>query len=474
MKKVLIIADDLTGATNSASLLINGLNGIPVFIDITDLSKEDLDSLKENEAVIFNTNTRTEKKEYAHNILMKLSDIIKVFDKRIIIKKIDTAYRGNVASELDTIMKSTDRKYSFIINSIPFMNRITVGGFQIINGRFLEDSDFAIDPYEKINSSFIPDILGQSLQVQPGLIRLEEIRRGEKKIKKLIKSYINRNTNIIIFDSVSDEDIDRAVNAATDLLGESALTDTVWTGSLGLIESISRNLVPDEDYRFLKGITNKDKANNQPGSLIERPEKPKKILGISASIHKNSYNQILNAQEAGLVKIIMINIKEFLDQSDNGIDTILLTDDYHISEFIDSLKCKHILQKYITKIGSMLENKNVFLMPEVDESLKRKRVEKLVLKILVKITKELFFHQEKSAKIKRLILVGGETSFYILKGFNTRTVYISGKIENGIDYGLIQDGDIKGRELLIKGGSVGDKESVIKMVCHNKPVVEVN
>ncbi|MBU4450064.1 MAG: hypothetical protein KKE35_02090 [Actinobacteria bacterium] len=50
---------------------------------------------------------------------------------------------------------------------------------------------------------------------------------------------------------------------------------------------------------------------------------------------------------------------------------------------------------------------------------------------------------------------------------NTSTVRIMGKIENGIDYGLIMDGCMKDKELVIKGGSIGDENAVVKMICHN-------
>jgi len=50
---------------------------------------------------------------------------------------------------------------------------------------------------------------------------------------------------------------------------------------------------------------------------------------------------------------------------------------------------------------------------------------------------------------------------------NTSTVRIMGKIENGIDYGLIMDGCMKDKELVIKGGSIGDESAVVKMLYHN-------
>ena len=69
--------------------------------------------------------------------------------------------------------------------------------------------------------------------------------------------------------------------------------------------------------------------------------------------------------------------------------------------------------------------------------------------------------------IKKLILIGGETSFHILKTLGVKKIIIKGQIEAGIDYGIIGDGYMKEMEIIIKGGSVGDDDAVLKMINHN-------
>ena len=98
----------------------------------------------------------------------------------------------------------------------------------------------------------------------------------------------------------------------------------------------------------------------------------------------------------------------------------------------------------------------------------------MILQILTKIIKELFLHPDMTVNIERLILIGGETSFHILKALHTRTVSIFGKIENGIDYGFVRDGIIKGKEFLIKGGSVGNEQAITRMICHSFSLAAVD
>ncbi|MCL4415995.1 MAG: four-carbon acid sugar kinase family protein [Actinobacteria bacterium] len=472
MKELLIISDDLTGATNSAAFFAEEFTEIPVFIDSTYLAKNDIDFLKKNKVVVFNTNTRTAMKDQASKTVKQLSDLAAGFGDRIIIKKIDTAFRGNVAVELETIMKSTNRKMCFIINSIPAMKRITLGGFQIIDGKILENSDFSSDPYEKIKSSFIPDILGEIFSKKTGLVMLEEVKKGAKFISAKVRKYMDRKKNIIIFDSASDNDIDAIVDAVLKLLPQDSIKSTVWAGSLGLIESIKKIIIfpcPKRD------IENKDNTlcKTRSSTVFSNKTCTKKTLGISASIYEKTDSQIRNAEKLNLIRIIKINIENFFAWRLDNISDEYLLNYANNPEVFGSRQFQDALDANVKSIISGLKKGSIFIVPEVSENLRKKKIEKIILKILSSIIIESFMRVNKNNNFKtaldidRLVLIGGETSFHILKALNTKTVKIKGKIESGIDYGLISDGLIKTKELLIKGGSVGDENSVIRMICHN-------
>jgi len=473
MEKILVIADDLTGATNSASLLLDGSSGIKVFIESASLGHEDLYSLKDNSVIVLNTNTRTENKKSACKAIISLSQIIKEFSPGIIIKKIDTAYRGNVAAETDALMKSSGRKYAFIINSIPSMNRITVGGFQIIDGRFPIESDFSFELHEKAQSSFVPDILGKDLELKPALLRLEEIRRGQANLERIIKSHIENNIKTMVFDSVTDEDIYISIKAVNGIISEMAINDAVWVGSLGLIEAIKRNCMRDINGCFANKKNLQIKEKNNKGNSTRSSVKVKKILGVSASMHSISHRQLLRARNEGVAALEVIDFEELTGIGTRDIGRIALQGKDQVNAAAFDIAGSKVLGKYISRINQMLEKTDVFITLKISETLKREPVEKLILGAVVEIVRSLLPDKSKAEKISRLILTGGETSFHILKGFNTRSICILDKIENGIDYGLIQDGLLEGKELLIKGGSVGDDESVIKMINYNYPLARL-
>ena len=462
MNEVLIISDDLTGACNSASYFIKNSCGIKVLLECTNITEETLNSLRNDEVVVLNTNTRTEEKKQVYLKIKKLSRLIPFLGKKLLIKKIDTAYRGNVAIELDAIIEVLDLKLCFIINSIPSMGRITVGGFQIINGKVLENTEFTDDPYDKIKTSFIPDILGKSLKRKIGLVSLQDIKKGLNYIQKKIKINVSKGNEILVFDSVTNSDIESIIFSAQKLYKSNIWEKILWVGSLALIEIFSNYLFKNS------GITCDEKLNfskNHQTSQLKSRLDTKKVLGISASIYEKTKQQIKKAEKLGFIKIMEIDISKFIkevyfNKTYDNLNNQIIEINY------DNIDFQNNLDNVIETIEFEFKEKNIFLIPKVKMKLKTKKIEKIILRILSIILEKLSHKIEIINEIERLILIGGETSFYILKALNTKTIQIKGKIEDGIDYGVILDGVLIGKEIVIKGGSVGNKDAVVKMILY--------
>jgi len=413
MDKIIVISDDLTGACNAASFFAGDTEGVNVFIDSNNIKKEIIELEK---ICIFSTNTRTVNKDRALRKVYSLGRDLNEFDNKLIIKKIDTAYRGNVALELDAVMDSMNMDLGFIVNSIPFMNRITIGGFQLVNGKIIEDDEFYVDPVNKVRESFVPEILSRDCRRKVGVINLHSIRRGKKEINKRVKDNIERNNKIIVFDSAAEKDIENIVNA---LVGK--YKDALWVGSLGLIVSLSK-----ENGYFT------DKT-------LRRPIKTgKRVIGFSASTYKATSQQLENAKKKGYIKIIEVSVN---------------------SNNISNLDNK--FNKIIEKIKREIIEDNLFIIPKVKSSLIAKNLGRKIIEVLGTLAKEIF---KEEIDIDRLILIGGETSFSIMNKLGTKTIQIKARIEDAVDYGIFMDGGLSGKELAIKGGSVGSVDAIINMI----------
>lgn len=151
--KLLILADDLTGALDSGvQLVAKGLN-VLVYTHPCDIEEDQADVL------VINTETRHVSSKQAYDIIYKLSKEAKEKGFTNFYKKTDSGLRGNIGSELEAILKGTMANHLNFIPAYPKMNRITKDGLHYVNGKLLSESIFACDPTNPIHTSSVKDII---------------------------------------------------------------------------------------------------------------------------------------------------------------------------------------------------------------------------------------------------------------------------------------------------------------------------
>ena len=71
-----------------------------------------------------------------------------------------------------------------------------------------------------------------------------------------------------------------------------------------------------------------------------------------------------------------------------------------------------------------------------------------------------------NTEVGGLIMVGGETSYNLCKKIGASTIDVFGEVESGIAYGIISAGEYGEMPLIIKGGSVGTRDSLVRSLCY--------
>jgi len=258
-----IIADDLTGAVDTGTCFLKKYRDINIFTGIGQY--KELSGLN-----IINTNTRSSNRRQAYSKIRKL---FKGIDNRIILKKIDSGFRGNVSIEIKAIDESIDPENIFVIAAIPELNRITSGGYQYINNKKVKEI-FGKDPLNNVKTSYIPDIIGCDLDEDIQLVDLKQLRSIDFKISK----------KVVVFDSESIDDIDLILNNI-DLKKR-----ILFVGSLGLFCGLEK-LLNEEGIEYKKKL-----------GKIDR------VLFICGSREKNSMEQVKYAWDNNLVETIKIDL----------------------------------------------------------------------------------------------------------------------------------------------------------------------
>jgi len=379
-------------------------SGVEVFID-----SDYLNFSKKANPLVINTNTRAGSKTEAYSKLYALGKTLAPY-RGIIIKKIDTAYRGNVGAEIDAVFDSWGPNLCFVVNSIPSMGRITLGGKQVFGKKPLQEAGFLTDPSGSIKTSYVPRLLAGT-QRPVCLIGLEDIRKDAKNLQSLIKDKEKKGCRIMVFDSCTNQDIEVIV----DRLWENF--SCFWAGSLGLLEIVSKKLSPGPKL-----------STSLPRTGL--------VLGFSASAHKITTQQLRTAQAKGRLKLVGLEVEKATGPAGKS--------------YIRSLAEEN--RPFWTKLP-------LFLIPRKD-AVEKPGMDKKILAAMSEAARVFC----KKFKAERLVLLGGDTSFSILDSLGTRVVKIEGQIEQAIDYGTIIDGKMGGCSIILKGGSVGNRDSVVNML----------
>ncbi len=149
---IAVIADDFTGAAEIGGLGIR--HGLSVKIETEVIPDLEADLL------VVATDTRSMSNEQAYMEVMNITSTLLNKGVDWIYKKNDSVLRGHVVKELSAQLKAADKDKALLVPANPALGRTVVDGFYFVNGKPLNETDFAEDPEFSLTSSSIKDLLG--------------------------------------------------------------------------------------------------------------------------------------------------------------------------------------------------------------------------------------------------------------------------------------------------------------------------
>ena len=158
MIRILILADDLTGALDTGVTFACRSSSAVVYTGIP----EDADAFFASsgaQAAVINTGSRHLLPEDAYRIVNRLSEAAVRAGVPFLYKKTDSALRGNIGSELGGMRDAAPGSALFFLPAAPSMNRIVRNSRLFIDGVPAENSAFGKDPRNPVRLSHIPSLL---------------------------------------------------------------------------------------------------------------------------------------------------------------------------------------------------------------------------------------------------------------------------------------------------------------------------
>lgn len=154
MSKLLIIADDLTGAVDTGVQLAK--RGVPTVV-LPDV--EDVPEAWQNEVVVMNTESRHATQCAAEEAVTLAVQIGRAHDVEHFYKKTDSTLRGNIGGELQALLRGSGAERLMFVPAFPRLGRTTEGGSQYVNGVELHKTEYAQDPLNPIQTSIVAELI---------------------------------------------------------------------------------------------------------------------------------------------------------------------------------------------------------------------------------------------------------------------------------------------------------------------------
>lgn len=211
MPQCLVIADDLTGA-NATGVLLSKLGNRSY--TVLNLQGSDGSALADFDCVIVPTNSRALDAQTAYDRVRRATAALASPEVRLYSKRIDTTLRGNLGSETDAILDTlADNRVAMVVPCFPDSNRINVGGYLLVNALPLHKTEAASDPKNPMHSSNCADIFRKEAKGELASLFINDLAKGAGHLASRIRELAGAGIRYIIFDAVTQEDVDLVADA---------------------------------------------------------------------------------------------------------------------------------------------------------------------------------------------------------------------------------------------------------------------
>lgn len=368
-----IIADDLTGATDSGAQLCRAGYRVAVAFHDTPIPASD-----EFDAVVVDTDSRQLDPESARRRVSEAAQQLK--DAQILYKKIDSTLRGPIAAEIEAAFNKSDRSRAIIAPAFPGNGRTTVGGVQMVYGRPVHETRFAEDPAIPIDEGHIPSLLSKAGLSDAGTLGIQDLE-GVDGVRDALEKY-----QWVVADAAEYEHLESLVGAVPDV-GE-----VLWVGSAGLVKALGM-IYPGSRYEEPEG-------NAAPGG---------KVLTVVGSMNGVSRQQLRCLEK-----------KE-------GIDAVAIPAAAAVAGR-DS-----VVKNAVRAAGEYLRDGKSVALYSTGEMLAANNSTGSVVKALADVVAGL----SEEDLFDALVLTGGDTAVNVSRNLGARGIMLKGEIEPGVALGTL-------------------------------------
>lgn len=391
-----ILADDLTGANATASLLQR--EGLPSHTHLFAQPPHGgaPASLRQAGAHVLDLDTRelTDGEAAARLSIASgwLGDTPELVGLRI-----DSTLRGPIAASIDTLL-TDPRRLALIVPAFPASGRTTCGGIHSVFGVPLAETQVAHDPHCPVTCSHVATWIGGRMAARSAMLHIDDVRRGREAIEDRLTRCLRAGIRAVFCDAETDRDIEAIARAAL---------------AVGLAQGVA--ILPVDPGPFTATLV---RLMREPSRLSPL------VFGIVGSMMDTSRQQMDYVEAGGYAFALRYTGQSVADllaafaRAPVATKAMLLRTD---SATLDVAARLHLYDTLTDLLRQAVE---------------------------------------RYPTLGGFLLSGGETAGRLLAGFGVRSLRLLGEVMPLIAVSEIVDGRLRGRYLVTKGGTVGTMAAV--------------
>ena len=408
------IADDFTGATDLANMLVRGGMRTVQVIGVPAADAE----LEAADAVVVALKSRTTPAaEAVSESLAALAWLRQRGCRQFFFKycsTFDSTAEGNIGPVAEALQEALDCDFTLACPAFPETGRTLFRGHLFVQDQLLSESGMQHHPLTPMSDANLVRVLQAQSRGKVGLLRYDQVAKGPEAVRAVIAELRTSGHRLAIADALSDADLHTLGAACAEL--------PLVTGGSGIAQGLPEN------FRRA-GLLDKHDA-----AALELPTGGEAVLAGSASQATNG--QVAAWLEAGRPALRLDPLA--LAQGDESIDAALAW----------AREQAHAVLIYATSPADEVK--------AIQRELGVARAGELVERALGLIARGLF-----DSGVRRLVVAGGETSGAVVQALGVQALRIGAQIDPGVPATL---GQVQGEPLALalKSGNFGSRDFFAK------------
>lgn len=424
MGKVVIIADDLTGANATSVLLVRqGFNAV-TFLNLDKYSGEEHKDLN---IVSISTDSRGVEKDTAYHRVKDVVEFFKDEEVTLFSKRIDSTLRGNIGVEISAILDNlNDDTLAIVVPSFPTSGRVCIGGYLMVNQVPLEKTDVAKDPKTPIFTSSVVKLIGVQTEYKIGFIELDMVLKGIESIKDAILGEKERGCRVIVIDATTDDDILKIAKAVKSTGIKAISVDPgPFTAALA------------EEYLEI--------PTGGPGQKVML------TVGSVSNLTRKQLDEVKLRYSPLFVNVSALNLiydETCKDEINKVVEKVVKdVSDYDVIGVITT-----------SKEDEVLNLKNIAKELEISEEEVSQRISDGLADITIGVL------EKTDSLIGGLFTSGGDVTVAVCKALGSAGIEVKDEVLPLAVYGRITKGRYNNMPIITKGGLIGDDKAIITCV----------